>query len=80
VQWTLYEKARPVGQFIRRPEEFGTLLMAGNRLMPVGIHLTAILDKLDGHTTLEQISAAHGAEGLSFVASLYQQGMLDLRV
>jgi radical SAM protein with 4Fe4S-binding SPASM domain len=80
VEWALYEKVRPVGQFVRRPEKFGTLLMAGNRLMPVGSDMTSILDRLDGHTTLEQISAAYGANGLSFVASLYQQGMIDLRV
>lgn len=75
----LYEQARPVGNFARRPEAFGTLLLSGSRLQPVGRDLEATLDMLDGQFTLRQIETAHGQPGLTLVANLYRHGMVELK-
>jgi radical SAM protein with 4Fe4S-binding SPASM domain len=76
----LFERARPVGRYALRPEGFGSLLMAGNRLLPVSHQMQAVLDTLDGRTTLQEIEAEHGPDSLALVASLYQQGMVELQV
>lgn len=78
--WTFYDQARPVACFSRRPEEFGWLLSAGNRLSGVSHEAQDVLDALDGHTPLRKIAAQHGPAGLALVASLYQQGMVELRI
>jgi radical SAM protein with 4Fe4S-binding SPASM domain len=75
---TLYAQAQPIACFARRPESFGTLLLRGNRLFPVGHEFGPLLDALDGQITLYQILASYGTEGLALVASLYQQGMIEL--
>jgi radical SAM protein with 4Fe4S-binding SPASM domain len=75
---TLYAQARPIACFTRRPEAFGTLLLRGNRLFPVGHESRPLLDALDGQITLYQILASYGTDGLALVASLYQQGMVEL--
>ena len=76
----LFERARPVARYALRPEPFGILLMAGNRLLPVSRRLQPVLDALDGRTTLQEIEAEHGPNSLALVASLYQQGMVELQV
>lgn len=78
VEWSIYERARPLGRFVSRPEKFGSLLLAGNRLFPVRRELQSVLTALDGQTTMRQIQDKHGAAGLALVASLYQHGMVDL--
>ncbi len=77
---TLYELARPTGHFVRRPEEFGSLLICGNRLFPVSRQMQGPLDMLAGDTTLRQIQAAHGTSGLALVAALYRHRMVELQV
>jgi radical SAM protein with 4Fe4S-binding SPASM domain len=74
----LFERARPVGRFSRQPQAFGSLLLAGNRLFPVGREMQGVLDTLDGSRTLEEIGAFHGPRGLGLVGSLYQAGMVEL--
>ena len=74
----LYEQARPVARFVQRAEAFGSLLLCGNRLLPVGAEAGPLLAGLDGRATLRQIEAAHGPPGLSLVGLLYQQGMIEL--
>jgi radical SAM protein with 4Fe4S-binding SPASM domain len=76
---TFYERARPLGHFARLSEEFGTLLILGNRLFPVSRDMQDILDRLDGKSTLRQIESAHGARGMALIASLYQQGMIEIK-
>lgn len=78
VKWSVYEQARPLGRFVSRPENFGTLLLAGNRLFPVRRELQNVLTDLDGQTTMRQIQDRYGTAGLVLIASLYQQGMLEL--
>jgi radical SAM protein with 4Fe4S-binding SPASM domain len=78
-EMALFEQARPTGHFTRHPQHFGSLLMAGNRLFPVGREMLGALDMLDGRSTLRQIEAAYGPPGLALVASLYQQGMVELQ-
>jgi len=75
---TLYAQARPIGTYVNRAEAFGAILISGNRLYPVGRDMQGVLDMLNGQFTLEQIDAAHGADGLSLVGSLYQHNMLHL--
>jgi len=76
---TLYEGAHPISKFDIRPEEFGYVLIYGNRVVPVSHQAKVILDSLDGQTTLRQIEETYGRPGLSFVGSLYQQGLVRLR-
>jgi radical SAM protein with 4Fe4S-binding SPASM domain len=75
---TIYERARPWGRFDRRAEEFGALLMSGNRLLALAPEMEDILTLLDGQTELRQIKASYGLPGLAVVASLYQNGMVEL--
>ena len=77
--WTFYDQARPVGHFARRAEAFGLLLLSGNRLLPVGYAAQPLLDELDGRATLRHIESVHGPAGLALVATLYEQGMVELR-
>lgn len=74
-----YGEARPVGRFERRPEAFGTLLLAGNRLYPVARRDERVLSMLDGQNTLRQIEARWGTAAVELVVSLYHQGMVDLQ-
>jgi radical SAM protein with 4Fe4S-binding SPASM domain len=76
---TLYEGAYPIGKFDIRSEEFGYVLIYSNRVVPVSHQAKVILDSLDGQTTLRQIEETYGRPGLSFVGSLYQQGLVGLR-
>jgi len=78
-RWEFYEQARPLGRFDQHPEQFGSLLVSGNRLMPVSHNLLPILDQLDGQATLRQIEGEYGSAGLELVASLYDQGMVEFR-
>lgn len=75
--WTFYEQARPLGHFERYPQQFGALLVRGNRLALISHQLHPVLNALDGQTTLRQIEETHGSAGLELVASLYEQGMID---
>jgi radical SAM protein with 4Fe4S-binding SPASM domain len=74
---TFYAEARPMGSYVSRAEAFGAVLVSGNRLYPVDRDMQGVLDMLNGQFTLEQIDAAHGADGLSLVGSLFQHGMLQ---
>lgn len=74
----LYEEARPLSRFAMRPEPFGYVLVQGNRVAPVSHEAKAVLDVLDGQTTLRQIERRFGEQALSFVGSLYRQGLVTL--
>lgn len=74
---TFYAQARPMASYVNRAEAFGAILISGNRLYPVRHDMEGVLDMLNGQFTLEQIDAAHGANGLSLVGSLFQHGMLQ---
>lgn len=77
-RWTFYEQTRPVGSFERHSQRVGTLLVYGNRLALISHRLHPILDALDGQSTLREIEEAYGSAGLELVASLYEQGMIEL--
>lgn len=74
----LYEGTRPFGRFAMRPEPFGYVLVHGNRLIPASHDSKAVLDVLDGQTTLREIEKRFGQQALSFVGSLYRQGLVEL--
>ncbi len=76
---TLYEGLRPVGAYQLREEEFGYVLMRGNRIVPVAFVHKAVLDACNGQTTLKEIEAGFGAEGLRLVAMLAGKGVIELR-
>jgi hypothetical protein len=63
-----------------RSEPFGYVLIQGNRVAPVSHEAKAVLDVLDGQTTLAQIQDDFGDDGLSFVGSLIRQGFIVLQV
>ena len=73
----LYEGAHPVGRYALRAEEFGYVLINGNRIVPVVAAAKPVLDACDGHTTLRQIERQLGPNALSLVGSLYQRGMIE---
>lgn len=75
----LYEGLRPVGAYQLREEEFGYVLMRGNRIVPVPHEAQAILDLCDGRTTLKQIGAQFGQPGLDLVGALWEKGLLMLQ-
>jgi len=75
---TLYGGGRPVGRYTLRAEEFGYVLVSGNRIVPVIAAARPVLDSCDGHTTLQQIEQKFGPDALSLVGFLYQRGMIEL--
>ena len=75
----LHEEARPLGRFVIRPEPFGYVLVQGNRVTLVSHAARAVLDVLDGQTTLRQVERRFGEQALSFVGSLYQRGLVKLQ-
>jgi hypothetical protein len=60
-----------------RSEPLGYVLVQGNRLVPVSHEAKAVLDVLDGQTTLRRIESSFGEQALS-LGSLYQQGLITL--
>lgn len=76
---SLYEGLRPVGAYQLREEEFGYVLMRGNRIVPVTFADKAVLDVCNGQTTLKEIEADFGVEGLWLVAMLAKRGVIELR-
>ncbi len=77
-QITLYEGLHPVRNFDIRQEEFGYVLMRGNRIVPVAFEDKALLDACDGQITLEEIRGQFGARGLALVAQLYKKRLIEL--
>ena len=75
----LYEEACPLGRFAMRSEPFGYVLVQGNRVTLVSHAARAVLDVLDGQTTLRQVERRFGEQALSFVGSLYQRGLVKLQ-
>jgi radical SAM protein with 4Fe4S-binding SPASM domain len=51
----LYEGAIPVGRYGLRAQDFGYVLVRGNRIVPVAAAAKSVLDACDGCTTLRQI-------------------------
>jgi len=76
----LHEGLRPVRQYRMRREDFGYVLMRGNRVAPVPFEDKPVLDACDGRTTLRQIERCFGQHGLGLVAALYQKGLLELEL
>ena len=75
---TLYERCRPVRNFDIRQEEFGYVLMRGNRIVPVAFEDKAILEACDGQITLRELESRFGARGLELVAQLYKKGLVEM--
>ena len=77
-QIRLHKGLRPVRQHRIRQEDFGYVLMRGNRVVPISVEDKPILDACDGRATLHQIEQSFGQRGLGLVAALYQKGLLEL--
>lgn len=75
----LYEGARPLGCYALRAEDFGYVLVRGNRIVPVTAAAKPVLDACDGTTTLLQLRERFGQESLDFVGSLVKKGLVELR-
>jgi radical SAM protein with 4Fe4S-binding SPASM domain len=78
IEIELFEAARPLARFEARSESFGYVLVGGNSVIPVTHDAKPLLDALDGRVTLQQVQESFGEEGLSFVGSLYQRGLVAL--
>jgi radical SAM protein with 4Fe4S-binding SPASM domain len=74
----LYSGARPEPNFTLREESFGYLLINRNQIVPVRNETRPLLDALDGVTTLGQIERDFGSAGLTFVAHLFNKGLVRL--
>jgi len=77
-QITLYEGLHPARNFDIRQEEFGYVLMRGNRIVPVAFEDKAILEACNGQITLREFESRFGARGLELVAQLYKKGLVEL--
>lgn len=66
----------PTGRFAVRREDWGLVLLKGNRIIPVQADAAPLLDMLDGRSTLAHIQAQFGAPGLALVGTLYQRGLV----
>jgi radical SAM protein with 4Fe4S-binding SPASM domain len=75
----LYEGAHPVGRYTLRVEDFGYVLVRGNRIMPVAAAARPVLDACDGQTSLVQLREHFGQEALDFVGLLVRKGLVELR-
>ena len=53
--------------------------MRGNRIVPVAFEDKAVLHACNGQTTLKEIKADFGIEGLWLVAMLAKRGMVEFR-
>lgn len=77
-QISLYEGLRPVARCAMREEEFGYVLLRGNRVVPLAFEDKAILDTCDGQHTLREIMEAYGQDGLWLVVRLWRKGLVEL--
>lgn len=75
---TLYEALRPIGSYHLRQEEFGMVLLRGNRIVPVASEDMPILSACDGAHTLRDIQQHFGARGLRVIVGLHQKGLIEL--
>ncbi len=75
----LYEGLRPYGNYNLRVEDFGYVLLRGSHVVPVPFECKAILDMCDGRTTLKAIESRFGPQGLTLIASLHRQRVMDFR-
>jgi radical SAM protein with 4Fe4S-binding SPASM domain len=75
----LYEGARPVGCYTLRAEDFGYVLVRGNRIVPVTAAAKPVLDACDGTQTLLEIQDRFGQGALNFIGELYERGLIDLK-
>jgi hypothetical protein len=75
----LYEGAHPVGRYTLRVEDFGYVLVRGNRIVPVAAAARPVLDACDGQTSLVQLREHFGQEALDFVGLLVRKGLVELR-
>jgi radical SAM protein with 4Fe4S-binding SPASM domain len=75
----LYEGARPLGRYTLRAEEFGYVLVRGNRILPVAAAARPVLDACDGDVSLLELRERFGQGALDFVGSLVKNGLVELR-
>ncbi|HEX2993670.1 MAG TPA: radical SAM protein, partial [Anaerolineales bacterium] len=79
VELELYERSKPylVGK-VRR-ETFGYALVRGQSIVPVTSETKDLLDQLNGHHTMLEISESWGQDGIDLVGLLYIQGQVILQ-
>lgn len=79
IELCLPAKACPHFGGLLLPEPFGYAAVRGNRVVPVSHAAHAVLSACDGHTSLQQIKARFGQEGLDFIGALYRSGLIELQ-
>lgn len=74
---TLYEGLHPRAQCHLQQEEFGMVLMRGNKVVPLATQDVAVLMACDGAHTLREIETQFGKRGLRVIVGLQQRGLVD---
>ncbi len=75
---TLYEGLRPLAQCHLRQEEFGMVLIRGNKIIPLPSAEMPLLLACDGSRSLREIEQKFGASSLRVVVGLHQKGLVQL--
>lgn len=76
----LYEGLRPQPRYAIREEEFGYVLLRGNRVVPIAFADKPILDACDGQHTLREIQEKYDQRALQLIVALYQKGLIELKL
>jgi len=74
----LYEGLRPKPRYTIREEEFGYILLRGNRVVPIGFTDRQVLDACNGQLTLREIAEKYDQSALQLIVALYQKGLIEL--
>jgi len=74
---SLFAGLRPVGQFTRRPERDGDLLLHKSQVVPLPASYERLVSRLDGALTLRQIERQQGHAAVEWIAALYQEGLVS---
>jgi hypothetical protein len=73
----LYEGLLPRAQCHLRQEEFGMVLMRGNKVVPLASQDVPVLMACDGAHTLSEIETQFGKRGLRVIVGLQQRGLVE---
>jgi radical SAM protein with 4Fe4S-binding SPASM domain len=72
----LYAGLRPTGQFIRRSEGSGEVLIRRSQVVSVPADCGQLVPELDGSLTLGQIERRYGQAAVDWIGALYQERLV----
>lgn len=77
IELELYENSHPILACRVQSEPFGYALIRGATMLQVTHQAKAVLDRLNGQYTLQQLNATIGREAVDFIGSLYCYQMVE---